>query len=260
MNSITYYKYLCLSRIYYNPDLPNYLLQGYKIVLGIFCLYSCIINNWLYLPEYLDIFSKNYIGELSIESNQVNMFPGSGNSSGSPYGYFPSFSGSDFGGNPFGQGPSGNGGSGPPVGNESSTDKDEDFNKSKGKKRAYIAPEATGNDKDETSNERPKRKRGSWLTRSSPAGPQFSYFDTVRNMHIWPEFSHIRDPIYYNDNTIREYNEHGLKYEYHVSGENPFCRISSFDGTKIEIYDASTVMKYIEYHNEEVRLVKRLRR
>ena len=65
INSVTYYKCLCLSRIYHNPDLPNFFLQAYRIVLGIFCLYNCIINNWLYLPEYLDIFLINYIFLLS---------------------------------------------------------------------------------------------------------------------------------------------------------------------------------------------------
>jgi hypothetical protein len=175
MNSITYYKYLCLSRIYYNTDLPNYFIQVYRIVLGVFCLYNCIINNWLYLPEFLDIFLINYISELSTEPSQVNMFPGSGNSSGAhQYGNFHSGSGGSFGGDPFGGGPSGSGNSGPPVGNQYPTDQDEDSNKSKGKKRAHIAPEATGNDKDETNNERQKKKE-SWLRKSSPAGRQFCY-------------------------------------------------------------------------------------
>lgn len=138
LNSITYYKYLCLSRIYHNPDLPDYLLHAYRIILGIFCLYSCIINNWLYIPEFLYIFLINYIGELSTESSQVNMFPGSGNSSGAhQYGYFHSGGGGSFGGDPFGGGPSGSGGSGPPLGNQSSIDQNEDSNKSKGKKRVH---------------------------------------------------------------------------------------------------------------------------
>jgi hypothetical protein len=87
----------------------------------------------------------NYIGELSTESNQVNMFPGSGNPSGSNYGYFfPGYGSSSAGG---GGGPSGSGGSGPPIGNQSSTDQDEDSNK--GKKRAYFMYEAVDNEKDE---------------------------------------------------------------------------------------------------------------
>jgi hypothetical protein len=138
INSITYYKYLCLSRIYHNTDLPDYLLHIYRIVLGVFCLYSCITNNWLYFLEYIDIFILNYRGELSTEPSQINMFPGSGNSSGAhQYGYFHSGGDNSFGGDPLGGGPSGNGGSGPPVNNQSSTDQNEESNKSKGKKRAH---------------------------------------------------------------------------------------------------------------------------
>jgi hypothetical protein len=269
INSVTYYKCLCLSRIYHNPDLPNFFLQAYRIVLGIFCLYNCIINNWLYLPEYLDILLINYISELSTESNQVNMFPGSGNSSGAhQYGYFHSGGGSSFGGDPFGGGPSGSGGSGPPVGNESSTDKDkdEDSNKSKGKRREYYMYEAVENERDErrywapgatgndyqTDNIRTRKKNYPWLS-----GLDFSYFDNYLNILCNPEHTHAKAPIIYRDNTIREYNEHGLKYVYHIYGDNPSCRISSTDGTRmIEIYDANTVKKYIEFHNEEVRIAK----
>jgi hypothetical protein len=105
----------------------------YRLVLGVFCLYSCIINNWLYLPEFLDIYIIHYIGELSPDFNQVKMFSGSGGSSGGHYGFFPSDYGSSFGGG----GPSGSGGSGPPVGSQSLTDQNEDSNKSKGKKRVH---------------------------------------------------------------------------------------------------------------------------
>jgi hypothetical protein len=40
-------------------------------------------------------------------------------------------------------------------------------------------------------------------------------------------------------------------------GNNPFCRIYSPDGTKIEIYNVRTVMKYIEYHKNEVTIGRR---
>lgn len=264
INSITYYKCLCLSRIYHNPDLPYFFLQGYKIVLGMFCLYNCIINNWLYLPDFLNIFLMNYMDELSTESNQVNMLPGSGNPSGYHYGSFSSNYGSSSAGG--GRGPSGSGGSGPPVGNESSTDKDEDSNKSKGKKRTYFLYEAVDNDKDEraywapgaigndyeTDNVRPRKNNFPWMS-----GLQFSYFDPELSIYRNPEHSHVKSPIYYRDNTIREYNEFGLKYVYHIYGDNPSCRISSTDGSRmIEIYDAGTVNKYIQYHKNEVRIAK----
>lgn len=262
INNITYYKCLCLSRIYHNPDLPNLFLQVYKIVLGIFCLYNCIINNWLYLPEFIDIFLINYMGELSTESNQVNMFPGSGNPSGSHHGYLSSNYGSSSAGG--GGGPSGSGGSGPPVGNQSSTDQDEDYNKSKGKKRAmyeavdnerderaYWAPGAIDNDY-QTDNVRTRKRNYPWY-----GGLKFPYFDPEANIFRSPEHFHMKAPIVYRDNTIREYNEHGLKYAYHIYGDNPSCRISSVDATRmIEIYDAGTVKKYIEFHNEEVRIAK----
>jgi hypothetical protein len=138
INNITYYKNLCLSRIYHNTDLPNYLLHAYRIILGVFCLYNFIINNWVYIPEFLDIYLINYVGELFTEPSQVNMFPGSGNSSGAHhYGYFHSGGDGSFGGDPSGGGPSDSGGSRPPVGNESLIDQNEDFNKSKGKKRKH---------------------------------------------------------------------------------------------------------------------------
>jgi hypothetical protein len=90
------------------------------------------------------------------------------------------------------------------------------------------------------------------------SGLQFSYFDPELSVYRNPEHSHVKSPIYYKDNTIREYNEFGLKYAYHMYGDNPSCRISTVDGTrKIEIYDAGTVKKYIEYHNEEVKIAKR---
>jgi len=264
INSITYYKCLCLSRIYHNPNLPNNFLQAYKIVLGIFCLYNCIINNWLYLPEFLDIFLKNYMGELYTGFNQVNMFPGSGNPSGSNYRFFPSDYGSPSAGG--GGGPSGSGGSGPSVSNEPSTDQNEDSNKSKGKKRAYFLYEAVDNDKDEraywapgaigndyeTNNVRPRKRNFTWMS-----SLQFTYFDPELSMSRNPEHSHVKSPIYYRNNTIREYNEFGLKYVYHIYGDNPSCRISSVDGTRmIEIYDPNTVKKYIDFHKNEVRIAK----
>jgi hypothetical protein len=262
VNNVTYYKCLCLSKIYHDPDLPNNLLQAYRIVLGIFCLYSCIINNWLYFLEFLDIFLINYMSELSIEPNQVNMFPGSGNSSGAhQYGYFHSGGGGSFGGDPFGGGPSGSGGSRPPVDNQSLIDQNEDSNKSKGKKRVHWAPEAMGNDKDETNSERPYKKpdyrKDFKPVRLAPPGPKFLYFDRASNRVIYPETYHTYNPICIRDNTIREYNELGLKYVYHIYGDNPFCRIYSPDGTKIEIYNVRTVMKYIEYHKNEVTIARR---
>jgi hypothetical protein len=277
INSITYYKCLCLSRIYHNPDLPNDFLQVYRIVLGMFCLYNCIINNWLYLPEFLDIFLINYIGEFSTGSNQVNMFPWSG---GGNYGFLPSDYGSSSAGG--GQGPSGSGGSGPPVGNQSSIDQDEDSNKSKGKKRAHSVSEAMGNDRNERThsvseamgNDRNERAYwapeviGSELHKTENEkrigsflfwirGVEFNYYDTDLMMYCNPEHLHYKSPIYYRDKSIREYNENGLKFVYHIYGNNPSCRISSSDGTtKIEIYDAATVKKYIEYQRNEVRIAR----
>jgi hypothetical protein len=71
-----------------------------------------------------------------------------------------------------------------------------------------------------------------------------------------PEYFHKVNPIYYKDKTIREYNEYGSKFVYHIYGENPSCRISSADGTKIEIYDAGAVKKYIEHHRNEALIAK----
>jgi hypothetical protein len=143
INNVTYYRCLCLLHI---TDLPGFLLQAYRIVLGIFCLYSCISINWLYLPEFLDIYLIRYVGELSTEPNQVNMFPRSG---GGHYGFSGSNYGSSSGGGPFGEGPSGSGGSGPLVGNQSSTDKDEDSNRSRGENRTYFMYQAVDSEKDE---------------------------------------------------------------------------------------------------------------
>jgi hypothetical protein len=86
---------------------------------------------------------------------------------------------------------------------------------------------------------------------------QFSYFDPELSIERNPEHFHVNNPIYYRDRTIREYNEFGLKYVYHIYGDNPFCRIYSPDGTKIEIYNVRTVMKYIEYHKNEVTIARR---
>jgi len=286
INSITYYKCFCLSRIYHNPDLPNYLLQAYRIVLGVFCLYSCITNNWLYLPEFLNLFLINYMGEISTEPNQVNMFPGSGNSSGAhQYGYFHSGGGGSFGGDPFGGGPSGSGNSRPPIGNQSLIDQNEDSNKSKGKKRAYIAPEDMDKDQNEDSNKSKGKKRVHWApevmvnnkdeannerpyvkpdyrkdfkpVRLAPPGPKFLYFDRASNRVVYPETYHTYNPISVRGDSIRIYRELGLKYAYHIYGDKPFCRIYSPDGTKIEIYNVRTVMNYILHHKNEVTIARR---
>ena len=258
LENITYYKYFYLSRIYHNPNLPYYILQGYRMILGIFCLFNFIMYNWLEIPEYLNIFLMKYSGELFTESNQVNMFPGSGNPSGGHYyGYFQS-GGSSFGGDPSGGGPSG---SGPPgggsqggSGDQSSKDQNEETNKSKGKgkKRAQFEESYEEWEAKRKKAERPFRG----ATRLAPDGKKFFFFDRPSNRAIHPETYHAEPPLCIQSNTIRQYKEHGLTYVYHVGGDHPrdFCRIWFPDGTKIEIYDERTVFNFMQHHRDEVRL------
>jgi hypothetical protein len=121
--------------------------------------------------------------------------------------------------------------------------------RSEREERTYWAPGAIGNDY-QTDNVRGRRINYPWYSNL-----EFSYFDYEVNTLRSPEHTHLKGPIIYRNNTIREYNEHGLKYVYHIYGDHPSCRISSVDFRRnIEIYDARTVMKFIELRNEEVRI------
>lgn len=119
----------------------------------------------------------------------------------------------------------------------------------------HLGPEAMGNEK----NERPDYRKEFKPVRMPPKeGTKFLYFDRVSNRVVYPETYHTFNPISIQGNTIREYNEHKLTYVYHMYGDNPFCRIYSPDGTKLEIYDARTVMKYILHHKNEVTIGRRI--
>jgi hypothetical protein len=119
----------------------------------------------------------------------------------------------------------------------------------------HLGPETMGNEK----NERPDFTKNFKPVRLVPKeGPRFFFFDRVSNRIVYPETYHTYDPISIQANTIREYKEHKLTYVYHMYGDNPFCRIYSPDGTKIEINNPRTVMKYILHHKNEVTIGRRV--
>ena len=209
--NFTYYKNWCLIYIYMNPNSPNNTLICYRIILGIFCIYNFIINNWLDIPEYLEEFLIKYINEFCNEFNVVNMFPGGWNPyKGHSSGYHQVGPGY-YDLNPYGQGPSGGpsgGGShvGPPPGDQSSREQNEDSNRSRDNKR--NAPDIEEN---EVKRKRPNPED---RTRFPPRGPKFLYFDHEKNRLYYPETFHRGKAFSTENNCIRQYEEHGLSYIY----------------------------------------------
>ena len=114
-------------------------------------------------------------------------------------------------------------------------------------KKINLGPEAIINESD-----RPDYRKEFRPVHLAPKGSKFIFFNKLTNRLIYPETYHSFNPMYLKENTIRKYEEHYLTYVYHIYGDKPFCRIYSPDGTKIEIYDPRTVMKYIEHHKNEV--------
>lgn len=219
--------YMYYKEIWLNPYLPNKFLLLYRIILGLLFIYSVMNNNLSYVLYLLDIYSIDYYNELLDDCIFVHMDSLDG---GLNYDTNNLSSGNLLsGGGPSGGGPSGNN----PLGliypgeNENSRQRFEDieFKMSKRKRR--------------------------------PDGPKFKYYNRYFGKNIYPEKFHTEEPEYFASNTMRVYNEGGIRYTYicdSYHSYNRYCRIRYPDGTYTFIFDKPLVLKHIEFHRKHIAL------
>jgi len=80
---------------------------------------------------------------------------------------------------------------------------------------------------------------------------QMSYeFSKTDKTKIYPESYHNKTPTYIVNNTIRQYIERRVMYNYHFScPSNRFCEIIYPDNSKCFIYDGPALVSNLTYHH-----------
>lgn len=226
-----FFKYIYFKEIYLEPNLPYKLLFIYRIIIGLFFTYCAITNNEWFFLELLNSFSINYVFEFNDECClNINRWGSAGQGSSRN----PGFSSGGSGGPPDPKFT----GSEPVFEVENSKRRREDNEESAPKKRG-----------------RPLKQ--GMLERLPPKGPKFCYFDAEKNRAIHPECFHTNNPRGLGSNTRRIYDEDGLRFTYvceSADRRDHYCKITFPDATNIVIYDRPTVMKFIEFHRNEIRL------
>jgi hypothetical protein len=65
MQFISFFRYYYYKELYLNPNLGFKLFNLYRLIIGILFIYTVINNNLNYVNELLDMYTNNYLQELT---------------------------------------------------------------------------------------------------------------------------------------------------------------------------------------------------